>query len=162
MIRHEGHPSWVVELTGEELEETLGIQLKHWTDWPARFSCNMYREVWPTSSWGRSDPDSRIHVDEVPLLAEITDRILHIRPSGGRFFVCEHGAWVFDDSTGGKLQIVEFALLSRPRLPVICSQHGGAGGVTAGWKARLPPLSSALKARSPLPSSLRRETTLLQ
>ena len=113
-----------IELPGYQLVEMIEVQLHQWNDWAARFSCNPGADVWPCPSFGYSTPSHRnLVTGAFPVLDQIVELVLARRPLGGRFFVCEHGAWTFDEVLGGYLQLVEFVLCAPVGVTARCPGH---------------------------------------
>ncbi len=113
-----------IDLAGDQFAEMVEVQLKRWRDWPARFSCNPRGHVWPTPSLGYSSPADRERLDGTfPVLDRLAQIVVEARPLGGRFFVCEHGLWTFDETEGRKVQFAEFVLPSDTLLGVRCHEH---------------------------------------
>lgn len=87
-----------IPITREEFEEFRSLQIRSRWDWPASFSCNRKKEVWPWIGYGFSDEKDRIHLQgEVPLLDLIVDIVLRERWLGGRFFINEKGVYLRPD-----------------------------------------------------------------
>ena len=90
-----------LELSQEEFDEFRWRQIRPRADWPAAFSCNYKREVWPFVSYGLTYDEHRRHLKgEIELLDEIVEGVLAERPSGGRFFLNDRG--VFLDAEGNE------------------------------------------------------------
>ena len=98
-----------LELSQEEFEEFREIQIRPRADWPAAFSCNFRKEVWPFVSYGLTYEEHRRHLKgKIELLDEIVERVLAERPSGGRFYLNDRG--VFSDAEGNE-SIVLFQIV---------------------------------------------------
>lgn len=113
-----------IELRGEDLADLLGVQVRTWRDWPARFSCNPRGDVWATPSLGHSAVVDRIPLGGAfPILDQAVDLVLSKRERGGRMFLCEHGVFSYRDDLGCKVQLARFVLPSDPDLRMRCSGH---------------------------------------
>ncbi len=94
-----------LELSREEFEEFRDRQIRPRADWPAAFSCNFRKEVWPFVSYGLTYEENRRHLKgEVKLLDEIVETVLAERPSGGRFYISDNG--VFSDAEGNEAVVL--------------------------------------------------------
>ena len=94
-----------IDLTLEEFEEFRDLQIRPRADWPAAFSCNYRKEVWPFVSYGLTYEEQRLHLKgEIQLLDEIVERVLAERPSGGRFYISDNG--VFWDAEGNEAVVM--------------------------------------------------------
>ena len=84
-----------VKLTREVFEEFRDLQIRPRADWPATFSCNPRREVWPFQGYGYTEPKDRVHLEsKFDLLDHIVEAVLEERPEGGRFFIDDDGVYV--------------------------------------------------------------------
>ena len=91
----------------EEFEEFRDIQIQPRWDWPATFSCTMYKRVWPQNAWGYTDETRRVYLEgQFPLLDQIVGIVLHERREGGRFFISDAG--VFLKPEDDYIQIARF------------------------------------------------------
>lgn len=81
-------------ITREELEEIKRLQLKHHWKWPAAFSANPRGDIWPYVTRGYTDEGLREQVRHVSKIIDaIADEYLNARPTGGRFFIDDTGAF---------------------------------------------------------------------
>ena len=113
-----------LHLSSDELSDLISLQMRSWSDWPARFSCNK-REVWPSPSLGYSRSEDRQNLaGEFPVLDRVHELTLEERRIGGRFFVCEHGAFTYIEDIGEKVQLAEFVWDLPPALNRPCAGHG--------------------------------------
>ena len=93
-------------LTPEDITVLKSLRLSDKWDWPATFSCNQRREVWPGKVFGPTPPHERYHVGGLfPSLEVIVCLVLQCRPEGGRFHVDDEGVTLARDGR----QIIEFA-----------------------------------------------------
>ena len=84
-------------------------------DWPAVFSCNAKKEIWPWVSYGYSWQEQRNYCQgKVPLLDKVVQRLLRVRPFGARFFIDERGVLLKHQEATGRppIQAVEFELIA--------------------------------------------------
>jgi hypothetical protein len=84
-------------ITRAELRELRRLQRSLRWDWPAVFSTNSKREIWPFKRYGLTggrDTEELRNVSKI--LDAVADRYLTIRSEGGRFFVDEKGAFYKD------------------------------------------------------------------
>ena len=96
-----------VSLSREEWDEFRDVQIRPRADWPATFSCNHHREVWPYITFGYTAPSERLDLrGQIPRLDEIVDWVLEIRPGGGRFFISDEGVFIRPEDWG--IKIAEF------------------------------------------------------
>lgn len=81
-----------------EFEEFRDFQVQQRWDWPAIFSCNMYRQVWPFNAYGYTDETRRMYLEgHIPLLDQIVEMVLLERSEGGRFFIGDEGVFLRPD-----------------------------------------------------------------
>ena len=100
----------IIHIDVEEFEEFRDVQIRPRADWPATFSCNRWREVWPFSNYGRTPEGNKIDPQGLfPRLDQIVGIVLNDRPSGGRFFINDYGVFVkpYDED----IQIAEFIIV---------------------------------------------------
>ena len=91
-----------------ELKYFRDVQVRPRWGWPATFSCNGRREVWPGTRYGHTPEHERQHLEGVlALLDEIVDDVLHVEPRGGRFHVNDQGVFLASDL---RRQVTEFLL----------------------------------------------------
>lgn len=84
------------------------VQIEPKWGWPATFSCNGKREVWPGKGFGHTREVEREHLEGVlALLDEIVDDVLYVQPRGGRFHIDDRGAFLAADS---RRQVTRFVL----------------------------------------------------
>lgn len=107
-----------VSVSNDELEELILLQVKPRSDWPAVFSVNYRREIWPFNGRAWTKPEDR-HFVYHPLLYEIADIYLRIRNrdirSGGRFFISPKGVY-FREDLDPIAQFITFRIVKhRPR-----------------------------------------------
>lgn len=82
-----------IEVSAEELAQLEKLRVVRRWDFPACFSTNG-RELWPFRTYSLTRPEYRVDVrGTLSLLDEIADWFVHVRPSGGRFFVRDNGAY---------------------------------------------------------------------
>ena len=94
-----------IKINGAQFQEFKDAQVRTRGDWPATFSCNAHREVWPFSTYSHTHHSDRIPVaGQIPILDQIVGKFLQINPRGGRFHIDDAGAYFADD----KKQFVEF------------------------------------------------------
>ena len=113
----------VMSIAGSDLDDLMALQIRGWSDWPARFSCNHFGTIWPCPGRGYSGPLPNIPTQENPILRFVTHRTLKLRRRGGRMFICEHGAWTYLEEAGEKWPVVEFELISQPEMCPECRLH---------------------------------------
>lgn len=94
----------VLRLTHDDVTELEEIRLSQKWDWPATFSCNQGRQVWPCVTFGLRPPDDRYQVGGLPKLDEIVDGVLRESPEGGGFHVDREGVALARDGQ----KIIEF------------------------------------------------------
>ena len=99
----------ILPVSSEELEELREVQIRPQWGWPATFSCNEAREVWPFTTTSRTPEEDRLPLD-IPFLNRIVElvvaetRAMGKYPQGGRFYVNDVGVFL----TVGNVQIVQF------------------------------------------------------
>ena len=85
-------------LTSEDVRILKSLRLSDKWDWPATFSCNASRAVWPGTTFGLTPPHEKHHVGGLfPALDLIVQCFLDYRPAGGRFHVDDEGVTVASD-----------------------------------------------------------------
>lgn len=85
-------------LTPKDVTTLERLQFSANWDWPATFSCNESREVWPGIVFGLTPPHERHQVGGLfPALDAIVQCVLHYQPEGGRFHVDEEGVTLARD-----------------------------------------------------------------
>ena len=101
----------VLPVTSEELEELREVQIRPKWGWPAVFSCNESRRVWPRTTASRTPDAEREYLEGCfPLLDEIVKSVVRETaargryPLGGRFRVDDEGVELAD----GDERIIEF------------------------------------------------------
>ena len=95
-------------MTAAEFEFFRDVQIKPKWGWPATFSCNRKRQVWPGTTFGPTPELEREYVEGVrALLDEIVDDVLCVRPRGGRFHIDDRGVFLASDS---RQQVTRFVL----------------------------------------------------
>lgn len=99
-----------IKLTYEEFQNFRDIQIRLRWDWPATFSTNG-REIWPFVTYGYTDLEDREDVKgQIPVLDEIAEECMAIKPLGGRFFINDEGAFFkTDDNT--LIKFIRFQLI---------------------------------------------------
>lgn len=86
-------------ITVAEFEFLRDVQIRPRWGWPATFSCNGRREVWPSTRLGHTPDREREPMEGVrALLDEIVADVLHVRPRGGRFHINDRGVFLASDS----------------------------------------------------------------
>ncbi len=89
---------YVLSLTATEFEELIQLKVKHRWDWPAVFSTNEYRDIWPFLGYGYSRANERRQVRGVSKIVDaVADEFLKMFPAGGRFFINDTGAFYKDE-----------------------------------------------------------------
>jgi hypothetical protein len=84
-------------ITRAELRELMRLQRSLRWDWPAVFSVNSEREIWPFKRYGLTGGREREELRNVSkILDAVADKYLSIKSGGGRFFVDEKGAFYKD------------------------------------------------------------------
>ena len=79
----------------EDFELFRDIQIRSRWGWPASFSCNMHREVWPFAGFGPTPQGKRQYpIGSIPLLDRIVEVVLSRRSDGGRFFLDDRGVFI--------------------------------------------------------------------
>lgn len=78
-------------LMPEDVTTLKRLRLSEKWGWPATFSCNQNREVWPCVTFGLHPPGDRYEVRGLPSLDAIVDGVLGYRPEGGRFHIDDTG-----------------------------------------------------------------------
>lgn len=79
-------------LAPEDVTTLKRLRFSDKWDWPATFSCNESREVWPGVVFGPTPPHERDQVGGLfPALDAIVQCVLAYRPEGGRFHVDDKG-----------------------------------------------------------------------
>lgn len=113
-----GIPPRVVEIpvvemavTTHELEQLRFAQIRQRNDWPAVFGCNRHRDVWLWVTYGYHRMEDRRPIVH-PLVNQIVDVYLGIRPSGGRFFIDAEGAF-YQEEGMPLLRFASFNLTKR-------------------------------------------------
>lgn len=92
-------------LTPEDVTVLKSLRFSDKWDWPATFSCNKSREVWPGTAFGPTPPLEKHQVGGLfPSLDAIVGFVLHYRPEGGRFHVDNEGVTLARDGR----KIIEF------------------------------------------------------
>lgn len=63
-------------------------ELGKW-DFPITLSCNIYRKVWHSRKYGFHQEEDRdyIRLGDFPFLREIVNKVLELKPRGGRFHI---------------------------------------------------------------------------
>lgn len=96
-------------MTVAEFEFLRDVQVRPRWGWPATFSCNGRREVWPCTTLGPTPEREREPMEGVrALLDEIVADVLHVRPHGGRFHINDRGVFLASDLR----QVTSFLLRS--------------------------------------------------
>jgi hypothetical protein len=102
--------SRTLAMSRDEYEAFREVQLRQRWDWPATFSTNSDRDIWPFITRSRTPRAQRVNVRGMsPLLDRIADACLNDRQSGGRFFINETGAYCKVE--GYQYQIVSFEIV---------------------------------------------------
>ncbi len=77
--------------------EAIKKLAKRFTDEGASFSTNPKEELWASPNWGLTPEENREHIQSaIKLLTQIKERLLALRPKGGRFFIDSCGAYYKD------------------------------------------------------------------
>ncbi|MGA7832143.1 MAG: hypothetical protein WCA21_14385 [Terracidiphilus sp.] len=89
----------VHEITREEFDEFRRLQIRRDWIWPAKFSTNIYGELWPWVTNGKTPIELRKDVRGLsPLLDEVGRLYRMSRNEGGRIFINYEGAfWRSED-----------------------------------------------------------------
>jgi len=75
-------------LTRAEFEQLKVLVRKKRWDWPAVFSVNHHREIWPFVTYKWTPEEEREPVRGLSrVIDEVADRYLKLRTDGGRFFI---------------------------------------------------------------------------
>ena len=81
-----------------KFERFKDAQIRPRCDWPATFSCNPKREVWPFITFGYTDERERLDLQgQIELLDDIVEDVLWENHLGGRFHINDNGAYLADD-----------------------------------------------------------------
>ncbi len=92
-----------------EFEQLKAAQVKQKWDWPAIFSANQARQVWPYVTPGLTPESQRVHLQgSFQLLDRLVVQFLRFRDEGGRFWVDEKGAYL-DSTRSAGAKFAEFA-----------------------------------------------------
>ena len=94
-------------LTRTELEQLKAlVRRKRW-DWPAVFSVNQHREIWPFATYKRTPEEEREPVRGLSrVIDEVADRYLSLRSDGGRFFVDDKHAFYKGPGIGDAYNLI--------------------------------------------------------
>jgi hypothetical protein len=94
-----------------ELEGMKVFQIKNHRKWPAAFSTNADCEIWPFTHFGKTPYNRRIHVQgELSVIDRIAEVYRDRRPSGGRFFISDVGAF-YTEKYSEENQFIKFEFL---------------------------------------------------
>jgi hypothetical protein len=75
-------------LTRAEFDHLKSLQLKKRWDWPAVFSVNNQRDIWPFVTRGWTPEQKREPMRGLSrVIDEVAERYLNERSDGGRFFI---------------------------------------------------------------------------
>ena len=81
-----------IRLSHDEFREFRDVQIIPRWSWPATFSCNNERQVWPYATPGYTRFEKRLYVDGwFTRLDEIVRLVLMVRHEGGRFNIDNNG-----------------------------------------------------------------------
>ncbi len=101
-------------ITRDEFEELKRLQIRHRWRWPAIFSTNFHREIWPYAGPGYTKVKERLQVRGVSKIIDaVADQYLRTRKEGGRFFIDEKGAF-YTEQGRPQVQFLVF-LISEPK-----------------------------------------------
>jgi hypothetical protein len=94
-------------LTRAEFEQLKAlVRRKRW-DWPAVFSVNHHREIWPFATYKRTPEEEREPVRGLSrVIDEVADRYLSLRSDGGRFFVDDRHAFYKGPELGDAYNLI--------------------------------------------------------
>ena len=85
-------------MTTANFEYFRDVQVKPKWGWPATFSCNGKREVWPGTTFGHTPKGEREHLEGVlAVLDEIVEDVVDAQPRGGRFHIDDRGVFLASD-----------------------------------------------------------------
>lgn len=73
-------------------------QVRPRADWPATFSCNHQKQVWPFIRYGFTPLDEREDLSgQFRWLDKIVQDVLALQPAGGRFHIDDNGVHLADN-----------------------------------------------------------------
>ena len=104
--------------TGQLFPGLTGCQtcsgIKVCWDWPAVFSTNNRREIWPFVTNGYTPEENRKQVrGESRVIDEVADFYLKVRNDGGRFFIDDLGAYYKNADIGEGLNLFVWFRISK-------------------------------------------------
>ncbi len=88
--------------------DSLMVRSAWWPDGRARFS------VSPDGTVSVPGTRRRRAIAATGALAHLRDRLLELRPEGGRLIVCEHGAWTWNPRKDGPRLVARFFIVGVP------------------------------------------------
>lgn len=104
----------VLPVTLDELEELREVQIRPKWGWPAIFSCNVDREVWPRTTASRTPDEEKEFLEGCfPLLDQVVELVIKETaargkyPLGGRFRVDDKGVVL----ANGNVRIIRFKFI---------------------------------------------------
>jgi hypothetical protein len=107
-----------------DLAHLFRLQPEALRRWPASFSCNRRSEVWVPSAYGYTPHEQRQLLTRVSsTLDQIVAFIRARRWRGGRFFICEHGVWTYDEDRLEQVQVLAFQLRGAMDAATTCTAH---------------------------------------
>ena len=97
----------VLKCAPQQVMALRSLQVKRRWDWPAIFSTNDRREIWPRTTNGWTPLSDRREVRGLsPILDQVADILLDRKPEGGRFFMGGTVACCWDNETEQKVPFV--------------------------------------------------------
>jgi hypothetical protein len=94
-----------------ELEGMKVFQVRNHRKWPAAFSTNADYKIWPFTHFGKTPRNRKVYVQgELAVIDRIAEAYRGERPSGGRFFISDVGAF-YTDEYSEENQFIEFEFL---------------------------------------------------
>lgn len=95
----------------DELDAVKKLQIKNHAEWPAVFSTNSDCQIWCYCRSGKTPYSERVFVQGVLKIIDlIAEMYRNERPSGGRFFISDAGAFYKEEDRDG-LQFIEFQFM---------------------------------------------------
>ena len=103
-----------LSLTQAEFDDLKTLmRMKRW-DWPAVFSTNNRREIWPFVTNGYTPEENRKQVrGESRVIDEVADFYLKVRNDCGRFFIDDLGAYYKNADIGEGLNLFVWFRISK-------------------------------------------------
>ena len=97
-------------VTDDEFAQLKQLQIRFRWDWPAVFSTNLHRDLWPWVTYGYTDWADRQQLRGLSTILDVVADVClaeRIDDGGGRFFVNDDGAF-YKKEDGELVQFVTF------------------------------------------------------